>query len=246
MFNLFKNLRKQVIQESKIKRYLLYAVGEILLVVIGILIALQINTANERSKNNKEEERILQNIRLDLGKDTSQLVKFIENTAKQTANIDTLVDILNQESDYDIAKFVRLGLENLGYERYFKVNSGTFDESIASGSIKLIKNDGLRQSIFEYYKEAKLNYTDENTLKQIYEDMFPVLFQKFIVSKEIISNFYPKTRMPKLDLYELGKDVEFISMIMQKQASMGFQSRDWKKFIDKAKRLNEQIVEELN
>jgi len=62
MIKFFKNIRKNLLAEGKTSKYLKYAIGEIILVVIGILIALQINNWNENRKANIEEQRILETL----------------------------------------------------------------------------------------------------------------------------------------------------------------------------------------
>ena len=54
MLRFFRRIRQQLLSDNKFSKYLLYAVGEILLVVIGIFIALQIDTWNEDHKNARE------------------------------------------------------------------------------------------------------------------------------------------------------------------------------------------------
>ena len=59
MLRFFRLIRKKLVEEQKVRQYTWYALGEIFLVVIGILIALQINNWNEERKNRKQEEAIL-------------------------------------------------------------------------------------------------------------------------------------------------------------------------------------------
>ncbi len=66
MINFFRQIRQRLLADSKFSKYLLYAVGEILLVVIGILIALQINTWSEERKNRRLESNYLVNLRKEL------------------------------------------------------------------------------------------------------------------------------------------------------------------------------------
>ena len=62
MIKFFRHIRQTLLMENKTSKYFKYAIGEILLVVIGILIALQINTWNQERVNAKEERRILQDL----------------------------------------------------------------------------------------------------------------------------------------------------------------------------------------
>jgi len=63
MIKFFRKIRYDLMEKNKTGKYLKYAIGEIVLVVIGILIALQINTWNEERKNNSKEQQILSQLK---------------------------------------------------------------------------------------------------------------------------------------------------------------------------------------
>ena len=78
MIALFRKIRKSTMTKGKIFKYLAYAIGEIILVVIGILIAVQINNANETRKQNRQLQGILKNITYDLSTDTTIVSNYIK------------------------------------------------------------------------------------------------------------------------------------------------------------------------
>ncbi len=59
MLKFFRRIRRRLIDEGKLKSYLVYAVGEILLVMIGILLALQVNNWNQSSQTKAKEQKML-------------------------------------------------------------------------------------------------------------------------------------------------------------------------------------------
>ena len=59
MIKLFRKIRKKLLKKKKVSKYLLYAIGKIILVVIGILIALQLNNLNDQKKINNQEKKLL-------------------------------------------------------------------------------------------------------------------------------------------------------------------------------------------
>ena len=73
MIKFFRKIRQQFLTENKFSKYLLYAIGEVILVVIGILIALQINNWNERKKERAQEQKYLTEIRKNLEADNTQI-----------------------------------------------------------------------------------------------------------------------------------------------------------------------------
>lgn len=78
MIKFFRKIRQKLIEQNKVRGYLLYVIGEIILVVIGILIALQINNWNENRKSNKIEKEFLSNVYNDLVIDSTQFTYYIE------------------------------------------------------------------------------------------------------------------------------------------------------------------------
>ena len=233
-----------MLSRNKFSKYLLYAIGEIILVVIGILIALQINNWNEIQKQNKEEVRILKNLKTDIINDTIQLKENIENTIKRDSALAAIINLLAPEKGYDKRKFIQLSLYNIAFDHVFDVNSGTYDESIASGNVKFISSDSLRQGIFDYYRAAKLNLNDKGGIDQGNRAL-PILFEKLMTSKDIMLLFGQKSRLPELDLNALGKDVEFMSLITQKLSTNNQKRNSWKRFLNDANELLHLIEKEL-
>ena len=75
MIHFFRKIRYQLFTNNKFSKYLLYAIGEIVLVVIGILIALQINNWNNQKLLNKAEVKSYQNIKRQIIEDKSELTQ---------------------------------------------------------------------------------------------------------------------------------------------------------------------------
>lgn len=73
MLRFFRKMRSALIPENRFGRYFFYALGEIVLVVVGILIALQVNNWNENRKTAKQEKNFFSDILNDLEKDNANL-----------------------------------------------------------------------------------------------------------------------------------------------------------------------------
>lgn len=96
MLKFFRTIRKKLIEQDNIRKYLLYALGEILLVVIGILIALQVNTWNENRKIAHEEQAILTRLLEDLEFAKTQSERFI---LREHEDIDRLKLVLGSQQE---------------------------------------------------------------------------------------------------------------------------------------------------
>ena len=149
MITFLRKIRRSLLTESKFSQYLLYAIGEIVLVVIGILIALQINNWNDIEKGEKEEKVYLEALRSEFA---SNLVKIetaiisCETLTDQLGEILTLFDIekLRQTPTNQVA--ISLG-KALQYEIQFNPNTGVQKDLISSGNLKQLSNSSLRQQI---------------------------------------------------------------------------------------------------
>ena len=98
MFRFFRQIRQRLLTENRFSKYLLYAVGEILLVVIGIVIALQVDTWNEARKLREEERVVAREIYLELKENRAYLKETLEDWTRRHAHIVALKDTLYTEN----------------------------------------------------------------------------------------------------------------------------------------------------
>ena len=144
MIKIFRQIRQKLIMEKKAANYLKYAIGEIVLVVIGILIALQINNWNEIRKTNLEEQRALLNIQNDFSKNKVLLKDLIETTKE---SINSGIKILNYTGNKDKPKteneFNVLLNAVFDHNPYYPQN-GFLDDLLNSGKLGIFNNVDLR------------------------------------------------------------------------------------------------------
>ena len=99
MLKFFRRIRQKLIAEGKLKRYIIYAIGEIVLVVVGILIALQVNNWNEFRKSKKKEISIYKEIQSELGETNKDIVEDIEGLEKNIKSVIKVRNILVKKSN---------------------------------------------------------------------------------------------------------------------------------------------------
>ena len=97
MIKFFRQIRQSLIMENKTGKYLKYAIGEIVLVVIGILIALQINNWNEQRKEDRLEAEYYCRLLEDAQQDLEQVNQFIKASEERLAASNQAVRLLQQE-----------------------------------------------------------------------------------------------------------------------------------------------------
>jgi hypothetical protein len=150
MLKFFRAIRKKLLEEDNVRKYLLYAIGEILLVVIGILIALQVNTWNENRKIGNEEQAILNRLLDDLKLAKADSERFIE---RENEDIDRLKLILGNPQEQ--ADFLRQPNQDLmfyaaAWDLSFDIPVIlTYNDLQNAGGTGKIRDSGLRARLSE-------------------------------------------------------------------------------------------------
>lgn len=157
MIKFFRRIRQQLIGEGRLGKYLAYAIGEIILVVIGILIALQINSWNSFQKDRAIEREYLERLVEDLKTDTFYHIFIIDLAEEKKRNIEFILPYLTDHSMEirDTLKFMNALIvsSDLGWN-HGRVLTATVDELRSTGNFSLIENTSLRSKIAEYYHFA--------------------------------------------------------------------------------------------
>lgn len=147
MLKFFRHIRQNTIMENKTSKYIKYALGEIVLVVIGILIALSINNWNETRKTKKFEQEILSLIDQNLQRDSVLLSVELQKAAHAIELTDGLLQQLARKN-YDDSLNFWLG-KIISFER-FKSQSSAFEVLKAKG-IETISQKELQLALISYY-----------------------------------------------------------------------------------------------
>ncbi len=147
MIKLFRKIRQNLLSEGKTKKYLLYAIGEIILVVIGILIALSINTWNEERKERAIVINVLKNIRYDLIADT---IKFSGDLARIPVIVDNAKSLLN--GTFSDSLSANALFDKLPYTAFnYKVKNQSYEKVISAGITDFFQFNTLFDDINNYY-----------------------------------------------------------------------------------------------
>ncbi len=159
MIKFFRKIRQNLLSEGKTGKYLKYAIGEIILVVIGILIALQINNWNEDRKLQKEEIRILNNLQVDLQQTLIELESALVFHQKTITEIDKIEHYIKNKTPYSEAIESSFGLLPHYYVALITSSSYTSLQSIGVG---IIKNNKLKDLLINTYDVALADILDYN------------------------------------------------------------------------------------
>ena len=162
MIKFFRKIRQKLLSENKFSKYLIYAIGEILLVVIGIFIALQINNWNELRKEKEQETIILSDLKEDLTATRLNFVETIKNQEKMILSSRDLIDAI-EAKDYSthtdaIRKYIRTGA--FSHHREVAI-LGSYDAIIGSGKTSIIKNKELLNALANFSSQYQSGFEDE-------------------------------------------------------------------------------------
>jgi hypothetical protein len=158
MIKFFRKIRQRLVAESKFSKYLLYAIGEIILVVIGILFALQINNWNSERLAQKTIRNYYERMYVEIESEVKAVESFIKKEELiVTMNRRTL--IILESKDTDSIPSLKESLGALGTAWTLKVNLPVTEEFINQGYLSKVENDSLK-SAFKYYSYS-LQQVDE-------------------------------------------------------------------------------------
>jgi len=245
MLRFFRRTRLDSIAYNNTRSYILYAIGEILLVVIGILLALRINNWNEDSKKHVEEIKVLQNFDRDLQNDLEQLEIHIGFTSEKMLLIDSLFQLLNNPDQASLQKLMAYNLE-IPFVDYFIENRGTYDEGVSSGKISFIKTDSLREQIFEYYRFVQQSRTDAIQVKFVEDILLPQWGEIVIPTREGMQHLGFESRLPPIDIEALSTNQKYVQLIAQKFGTNQVQIENWNRITKRATKLKRAVRLELS
>ena len=162
MIKFFRKIRQRLLTENKFSKYFIYAFGEIILVVIGILIALQINNSNENRKLRNQDLHYLENLKTDLNLNIAELDKYIAVRNSRIESANKVLEHFEGKSLTDLNDFA-FHTTNIYIWQKFSQHDNTFQELTNSGNLALISNDSIKNGLLNLqalYK--KLKYEEEH------------------------------------------------------------------------------------
>lgn len=182
MIKFFRHIRKSLLIKNENSKYFKYAIGEILLVVVGILIALQINNWNEDRKSTNKEIEILTDFKSGLEFDLLQLDSILDHYDRAKASLNIILDHLENDLPYADSLAVHFFNSTLIYDSG-GLTDGVF-ETLKSTSFDLISNKEIRDLIIFVYGEQnpwmknwETRYFDG--LFQAHNDLYNTRFKDF-------------------------------------------------------------------
>jgi len=242
MFRFLSSIRKNSIAGKRFRNYILYALGEIILVVLGILIALQINNWNNQEKLEAKELAYLKDIRENLLHDYENLETYLIYNKLKIALLDSsIVLVASNQPVVEVARTMNRRMPELTTYRYFYPRRTAFDNMVNAENIALIRDEELRERLTEYYfDKALINTTQERAKKM--NRTFTDYLGPFILNKETLGQFYEGDfALPGPADIDFRGDPELISIMFNLRMATDGQRMDFEFKKDENMALRERI-----
>jgi len=155
-------------ENSRLRRYSAYAIGEIVLVVLGILIALQINNANEERLERNREANYLTNLRSDLRSNIEELEQLLELRRSRIVSAERIIEYFEGKPLDDLADFNYHNIHVHLWQKYYQ-NNNTFQELVNSGNFGIIQSDAIKGALMDLELLYKKMKSDEDHMRFDFE-----------------------------------------------------------------------------
>jgi hypothetical protein len=222
MIHFLRRIRRSLINTGSKRKYLLYAIGEILLVMIGILLALQVNNWNENQKDIKAENEALINLKLEFDRNQGRLKYIINLRQSQEKQCRTYLNLIT-DTTIPITKRNVASNINTNSESWGSTNT-VLNSLFNSGGIDRIQNDSLKFRLtnwpvtIDLFKEAESYFIESiKAFKDYKNSIIPQSIVKEGNYKgEWPGNYYPPSMAKKLDPIrtELIDDIKYYNLIV--------------------------------
>ena len=250
MIKFFRKIRQKLLTENKFSKYLIYAIGEIILVVIGILIALQINNNNELNKQRAKEVQFLKNLKSDLIFEESELERYIGIRGSIVNSAQTALEHFNGKPVENIQTF-NYHTFNVGIWQEFQRNNNTFVELLNSGNFTIISNESIKNGLLnldlihkqiisyrEHLRNDMEHYFYDPWFKTVDLDPLAESFLFYANNKEFDKNI----ELSRQELDRLLNDTVFKNGFVLSVFTNSLIIDDYKRMME----LNKQVVELIN
>ena len=248
MIFLFRKLRNTMIKQNKVTTYLLYALGEIILVVVGILIAVNIDAKMESDKKLKQKQSYVRSLINEFEFNQNRLIRMVRINNRNQAHARQLTKLMGMNSssvDKDLLDSLMIG--TVATETQLSPSTGVLEEIISSGKLDMFKSDSLRMEL-----AAWKGYFQRVLFQEEEHGQWRIRMMNFMVENSNITNrsikmgdnYFELSPSPlKGNDYKVLSSLEysnFIAMfvITSKYLDVGYYGR--------FKKQNERIIELLN
>ncbi len=261
MIKLFRTIRKKLIEQGKTTNYLKYAIGEIILVVIGILIALQINNWNNNRLEKLEEIKILISVKNDLENTISEF-EFLNQVRNRILFASKTIFEMSPSKELDKKELDKKELDSLIAETFYRPTFnntlGSIELLFSSGRINMIKNDSIREFLIAWPGYIYDMTEEDMYAVTLFQDAYyPVISKHVMISDlinqslstsffgaRVVNNCFPDISFES-DYNSLLKDKSFFNHLRMRAAHMDITKIESEDLILKAQKTIRSIENDI-
>jgi type II secretory pathway pseudopilin PulG len=196
MIKLFRKIRYELMEKNKTGKYLKYAIGEIVLVVIGILIALSINNWNDNRNKRNEELLLLESIEQDFNENKQRLNQTIKAQEKMIFNSNSFITLMANNKGKEVNQDSILKLKSYANSWYrAELVNSSYLTIVNSGKGNYIQNLNLKKRLAEFSTDLESGFEDDYESKESLNFMYKISYE------------YDLMFMSKAEKKKLGIDI---------------------------------------
>ena len=243
MVKFFRKIRYDLMEKNKTGKYLKYAFGEIILVVIGILIAIQLNEWRNDKANANQKQNVLLALKFEFEANLTQLdtVYYYQtktlNALKKTMN---LIDSINYITNDKVLKEIFLDMR---FEWSYNPTNGALRSAVSSGDIHLIDSERLIELLFSWEDFVKDSFEESERQNKYASDSYSLL-NKYTQLKEVYKSvlFNDKGSKHPSDFFGLFEDALFEDYTLR----MSFNTNSYMEELRDLRKRNVEIIQSLD
>lgn len=236
MLKLFRRIRRKLLAEKKLGKYLLYAIGEIFLVMVGILMALQVNNWNNEKSDRNKEISILKELQRNLQANVGQFSLAMTQQDTIVRNIDLIMEQIKNKVPYHDSLGVKYA--SIAWtEEFIYVNSAF--ETLKTSGFDLIISDSLRENIIQLFnvEYPRISDVTQKISQMDYSSLMTFYLRHIEYDKE--------GNCIVIDDDKLANDKEFTNMLSGRRVWKIDVIKTYKDLIEQSLNLSEMIDREL-
>ena len=237
MINFFRKIRKQLADDNKPLKYMRYAIGEILLVVVGILIALSINNWNEERKDRVKEREVLEDIMNNLNRNNELIRNSLVKINKIDKSSDIVISVIRSKKPYSDTLDSHFFESPRSGGLLFPLSSEGY-ESLKNVGFDIIRSDSMKDKILELFEisykriKEKTQWTNERSNK----------FDLYLYT--IFKTELPSTLTP-LNYNQILNDTRYLSLVVDMKSQRSWYTEDILDCLSQSEELIQIIMAEL-
>ena len=242
MIKFFRRIRQKLLSENKLSKYLLYAIGEIILVVIGILIALQINNWNEDRKTADQRTKLIEALEADAMTTNDRLDFGLQMAEDINQKLTRFLTMLQHQNTFVPKDTLKVYGSSIFQVANFRPAMSSYETAVSTGNIALLDNETLLAQYVQFkdsYDWFKLHQTISGNM--VYLGSVSNFRNRLGSAKMIMQ--YAEDYPAEFEFTE----ADFMALFMEKEVYATFESMQWLvrnqiEALQRAKEANDKIM----